>query len=138
MRDAAPVLKAIVVGVDDVGEDVIGLAEAGAAGYLRRTGTLPELVDVVERAARGEAVCSPAVAGALMVRLGARLPPPESGGLTARERQVARLLAEGLSNKEIAARLCIEISTVKNHVHRILAKLDARRRGEAVARLRYC
>ena len=55
--------------------------------------------------------------------------------LTARERQVAALLAQGLSNKEIGARLHIEVSTVKNHVHRILGKLRVRRRGEAVARL---
>lgn len=138
LREAAPAVKAIVVGVDEVGDDVVGLAEAGAAAYLPRSGSLQELVLTVEHAARGEALCSPAVAGALMVRVGTRVEPLEGGGLTVRERQVARLLADGLSNKEIATRLCIELSTVKNHVHRILAKLEVHRRGEAVARLRFC
>ncbi|MET9272066.1 LuxR C-terminal-related transcriptional regulator [Kribbella sp. NPDC003557] len=56
--------------------------------------------------------------------------------LTTRERQILDLIDDGLSNKEIAGRLCIEISTVKNHVHNILAKLGARRRTEAAAKAR--
>ena len=56
--------------------------------------------------------------------------------LTVRERQVVQLIAEGLSNKEIATRLGIEVATVKNHVHNILEKLDVNRRSDAVARLR--
>ena len=63
--------------------------------------------------------------------------PTGAGNLTVRECQVAVLLMQGMSNKEIAARLCIEVATVKNHVHHILAKLDVRRRGEAVARLAF-
>jgi two-component system, NarL family, nitrate/nitrite response regulator NarL len=56
--------------------------------------------------------------------------------LTAREREIAGLIVEGLSNKEIAARLQIELPTVKNHVHHILSKLNANRRGQAAAMLR--
>ena len=56
--------------------------------------------------------------------------------LTAREREIGELLQGGLNNKQIAARLCISVSTVKNHVHSILEKLDARSRGEAAALLR--
>ncbi|WP_328520474.1 response regulator transcription factor [Kribbella sp. NBC_00359] len=56
--------------------------------------------------------------------------------LTAREREILGLIDDGLSNKEIAGRLCIELSTVKNHVHNILAKLGARRRTEAAAKAR--
>jgi DNA-binding NarL/FixJ family response regulator len=56
--------------------------------------------------------------------------------LTTRERQVVALIDEGLSNKEIAARLCIELSTVKNHVHNLIEKLGARGRTEAAARMR--
>jgi len=55
--------------------------------------------------------------------------------LTPRERQVARLVGEGLSNKEIARQLCIEVTTVKNHVHNMLRKLDVSRRGQAAAYL---
>jgi two-component system nitrate/nitrite response regulator NarL len=137
LRRAAPVVKAVAVGIDEVDEDVLALVEAGAAGYLPREGSSQQLVATVERAARGESLCSPAMTSALMARL-ATLGEPRADGpseLTARERQVTHLLAQGLSNKEIAVRLCIEVSTVKNHVHRILGKLDARRRGEVVARL---
>ena len=72
-------------------------------------------------------------------RLGAaqargRGPPPRS--LTAREREIAALIEEGLSNKEIAERLEIGLPTVKNHVHNILTKLKATRRGQAAAMLR--
>jgi DNA-binding CsgD family transcriptional regulator len=63
--------------------------------------------------------------------------PTGAGNLTVRECQVAVLLMQGMSNKEIATRLCIEVATVKNHVHHILAKLHVRRRGEAVARLAF-
>ena len=60
----------------------------------------------------------------------------ELGELTVRERQIARLLDEGLSNKEIAIQLCIEVATVKNHVHNILEKLNVQRRAEAVTAAR--
>jgi DNA-binding NarL/FixJ family response regulator len=63
--------------------------------------------------------------------------PAGAGTLTVRECQVAALLIQGLSNKEIAAQLYIEVATVKNHVHHILGKLHVRRRGEAVARLAF-
>jgi DNA-binding NarL/FixJ family response regulator len=58
-------------------------------------------------------------------------------GLTAREFQIVELINEGLSNKQIARRLCIQLSTVKNHVHHVLEKLKVTRRGEAVALLRH-
>ena len=66
----------------------------------------------------------------------ARVGTSEFAPLTLRERQVVALIDEGLSNKEIAAELCIELSTVKNHVHHLLEKLGARGRGEAAARMR--
>jgi ATP/maltotriose-dependent transcriptional regulator MalT len=62
--------------------------------------------------------------------------PAEPTALTARERQIVQLIAQGLSNKEIGSQLFIEVATVKNHVHNILEKLQVTRRGEAVARLR--
>ena len=90
---------------------------------------------------RGEAACSPRVAAALLRRVAdrgarARRLDGEFAPLTSRERQIVALIDEGLSNKEIAARLCIELSTVKNHVHNLLEKLGARGRGEAAARVR--
>jgi DNA-binding NarL/FixJ family response regulator len=65
-----------------------------------------------------------------------REPAGENGHLTSREREIAGLLDQGLTNKEIAGRLFLSISTVKNHVHNILEKLGASTRGEAAARLR--
>ena len=62
--------------------------------------------------------------------------PDLAGRLTVREREILGLVAEGLSNKQIARRLSIRLSTVKNHVHSIMKKLDVRERGEAVIRLR--
>ena len=62
--------------------------------------------------------------------------PPAAAPLTAREREIAELIEKGLSNKEIATRLQIELPTVKNHVHNILTKLKATRRGQAAAMLR--
>jgi DNA-binding NarL/FixJ family response regulator len=106
---------------------------------VAREGSVHDLVDAVERAARGELQCSPQVAGTLIRRLawraaaGATLIPSP---LTARESEIVRLIDEGLSNKEIAVRLGIEVATVKNHVHNLLEKLRVRRRSEAAARLR--
>jgi two-component system, NarL family, nitrate/nitrite response regulator NarL len=65
-----------------------------------------------------------------------RAPEPAKSSLTRREREILRLIDEGLSNKQIAARLTIELATVKNHVHHILEKTRSRRRGEAAALLR--
>jgi len=85
-------------------------------------------------------VCSPRVAGALLRRIAALATDGRSdrvpAHLTNREREIMGLIDEGLSNKEIAKRLRIEVATVKNHVHNILEKLQVHRRGEAAARVR--
>jgi len=96
--------------------------------------------DAVLSIARGEFRCSPRVAALLAKRVSAlsqRLTPDQRHGhLTPRERAIVPLIDEGLSNKGIAARLGIEISTVKNHVHHILEKLHALRRTRAAAQFR--
>jgi len=125
-------------GEDD--RDVLASAEAGAIAYVPREASLEDLVAVIECAVRGEAVCSPRVAGALLRRIAALATDGRSdrvpARLTKREREIMGLIDEGLSNKEIAKRLRIEVATVKNHVHNILEKLQVHRRGEAAARLR--
>jgi two-component system nitrate/nitrite response regulator NarL len=130
----------VAIGVPEAEERLIAFAEAGVLGFVERDATVDELVAGVESAARGEATCPPRVATTLLRRLAFLTAPPpaapDSSALTARERQIAALIADGLSNKEIAARLYIEVATVKNHVHNILEKLQVSRRGEAVARLR--
>jgi DNA-binding NarL/FixJ family response regulator len=128
------------MGVDSDPRHILPLIEAGAAGYLTSDGPLHELVSTMAAVARGEMPCSPGLAAALGRRVvmlaAASDPPAEALVLTRREREVADLIEEGLSNKEIARRLSISVMTVKNHVHRLLDKLQVRRRGEAAARIR--
>jgi two-component system, NarL family, nitrate/nitrite response regulator NarL len=138
----APDVKILVLGLPeaDLDHEVLECIQAGAAGYVTREASLADLVEAVVSAARGEMLCSRSVAGAIarsLARFAAETElPPADAVLTARERQIAGLIADGLSNKEIAGRLHIELPTVKNHVHRILGKLQVQRRGQAAARLR--
>ena len=129
----------VALGVPEDEQDVIAFAELGVVGFVERDASLDELVASVVSAARGEASFPPRVATTLLrrvSRLAARQRSADAAALTMRERQVVELIAEGLSNKEIAARLCIEVATVKNHVHNILDKLQVSRRSEAVEHLR--
>ena len=80
-------------------------------------------------------MCSPKLAAVLLAHAG-HDHRPAAGALTAREREIAELIEQGLSNKEIAEQLEIGLPTVKNHVHNILTKLKATRRGQAAAMLR--
>jgi two-component system, NarL family, nitrate/nitrite response regulator NarL len=137
---AAPEIKVVALGVPEDERNVIAFAEAGASGYVAREGSMDDLVAVVESAARGECLLPPDIAAKLFRRVAtlAREPrlEPIQVGLTARELDVLRLIEQGLSNKEIATALSIELATVKNHVHRILEKLNVRRRTAAAARAR--
>jgi two-component system, NarL family, nitrate/nitrite response regulator NarL len=124
----------------DADQEIAAAAEAGIGGYLEPDASLDELLATLEHTARGELLCTPRVAGTLARRLArlsaSRSPPEVPVPLTAREMEILELLDAGLSNKQIARRLAIRVSTVKNHVHNILAKLDVRRRGEAASLLR--
>jgi len=139
IRRRCPELALVSIGLADVESDVVELAEAGVLGFLTSEAGPDELATAIECAARGEALCSPSIAAALVRRLGDRSRGRSNGRLTdrltVREAEVARLVAEGLSNKQIARRLSIELSTVKNHVHHILEKLQIDRRGEVSAQI---
>ncbi len=130
----------VVLGVREVEDEVLACAEAGVSGYVTREASLDELVDVVESVARGESLCSPRISALLLRRVtemsGSRRQPVLADRLTPREAQIVGLIDEGLSNKQIAGRLSIELATVKNHVHNILEKLQVERRGEAAAQMR--
>jgi two-component system nitrate/nitrite response regulator NarL len=143
--------KVVAFAIADVDHAVIEVAEAGLAGYVTRDGTVDDLVETVERAVRGELLCSPRMAATLFRRLAtlSSVSTPTSvpaapstsqtsrqSELTHREREIAELIERGLSNKEIARELAIGTATVKNHVHNILEKLDVSRRGEAAATMR--
>ena len=137
---SAPETRVVAIGIADDDPEVLPLAEAGVAGYVTTDASAEEVVGVVESVARGEALCSPRIAAALLQRVatlsrGQQL-HPDRNGLTAREQEIVELIDQGLSNKEIARTLQIEVATVKNHVHHILEKLNVTRRGEAAALLR--
>jgi two-component system nitrate/nitrite response regulator NarL len=133
---AAPHLIALAASEDE--DAAMPWAEAGVAGLVSRDASLDDLVRVLEAAGRGEAAWSPPVAAALLHRFArlAQAAPERRSQLTSREREIMALIDRGLSNKEIASELQIELPTVKNHVHHVLNKLNASRRGEAAAMLR--
>lgn len=137
---AVPEVKTVSLALPEVEETVLAHAEAGVSGYVTRDSSLDELLEVLKSTVRGEVLCSPRIAGSLLRRVtvlaseGARTGAP--GRLTRREQEIVSLIDEGLSNKQIARRLSIELTTVKNHVHHILEKLGVTRRAEAAAALR--
>ncbi|MEN4478589.1 response regulator transcription factor [Mycolicibacterium cosmeticum] len=147
-RDSAALLRAarvtdanirvVVLGVSDDDEsEVIAWAEAGAAGYHTRTESFDDLLTHLRKAAVGEPFCSPRISSILLRRFSAlatqQAPANTELVLTTREAQILDMLRLGLSNRDIADRLCIAVHTVKNHVHNILTKLGAGTRGEAAA-----
>jgi DNA-binding NarL/FixJ family response regulator len=117
---------------------IVACAEAGAAGFVTEEETIEDLARAITNAARDELDCSPIITAALARRLavlaGDEPNVDATQRLTRREAEISEFLRRGLSNKEIASRLQIEVTTVKNHVHNILEKLGLSRRAE-IARL---
>jgi DNA-binding NarL/FixJ family response regulator len=138
-RGAHPGVRVVALAIVETEEVVLRCAEAGVAGYVSRSASLDDLVETLGSVARGELVCSRSIAGSLFRRVGALSGPredPALARLTPREREIAALIGRGLSNKEISRRLRIGLSTVKNHVHNLLEKLQVPGRSAAAARLR--
>ena len=127
LEAAVPTARIIVLNVSDADEQgVIAWAEAGVGGLLARDVDVDDVAQAVQTTASGGTVCSPRLAALLLRRMAkSGEDRPVSSPLTSREREIAELLEQGLSNKEIAVRLRIELPTVKNHVHSILTKLKA-------------
>jgi DNA-binding NarL/FixJ family response regulator len=136
-EDGAKAPKVIVLTTFDLDEYVYDALGAGASGFLLKDVRAEILFDAVRVVAQGEALLDPAVTKRLVsefARLRPKLPPrPEAlDDLTPRETEVLRLVAEGLSNGEIAERLVVSDETVKTHVSRVLTKLGLRDRTQAV------
>jgi DNA-binding NarL/FixJ family response regulator len=133
-------LRLLALGIDDERQRVLECAEAGITGFVGRGATTADLVESIRCVAAGELRCSRDIAGALIQRLaavaGSVVRPAPLPSLTPRELQIARLVDEGLTNKEIASRLMISPATARNHVHSILEKLGARTRTAAAAVMR--
>lgn len=137
---ARPCTRILGFGVDEAPLRVIACAEAGLCGYVPSHASVVELASAARRIALGDTVCSAEMADKLFYHLrSVALGGPASSAeaaLTSRQRQILGLIEEGLSNKEIAQRLSLGPSTVKNHVHGLLGRLQVGRRTEAVARIR--
>jgi two-component system NarL family response regulator len=136
IRNAQPNTKIVMLTVSEDEEDLFAALRAGASGYLLKELSIEEVAGTVRAVARGQAVVSPSMAAKLLneFNLLSRRVAEQRGDaprLTDRELEVLRLVAKGMSNKEIAGELVIAENTVKNHVRNILEKLELRTRMEA-------
>jgi DNA-binding NarL/FixJ family response regulator len=139
---AAGHARVLVLTTFHVDEDVVGALRAGASGFLLKDVHADRLLEAIRVVCDGNAIVDPAVTRRLLDQFVHRLPEPGSrdgaagqerlNGATAREREVLTLVAQGLSNAEIAAELVVTETTVKTHVHHLLTKLGARDRVQLV------
>jgi DNA-binding NarL/FixJ family response regulator len=135
---SAPATRFLALSVSDAAEDVIGVIRGGARGYVTKSISAAELADAVRRVADGDAVFSPRLAGFVLDAFSSSPAAPDDAPvqdedldrLTARERDVLRLIARGYTYKEVAAELFISGKTVETHVSSVLRKLQLSNRRE--------
>jgi DNA-binding NarL/FixJ family response regulator len=138
LKEEVPQVKVIIFGLEDRPEEVLKFIEAGAIGYLSKDESLADLLKLIEAVYHEEAPCSSVLALSVFGRISElsreriQSHTTRQIDLTAREKEVLRLLAASLSNKDIAQRLGITPNTVKNHVHNILEKFGVSYRRELV------
>jgi DNA-binding NarL/FixJ family response regulator len=140
LRRLAPRVKIVVMGLARSQHAILQCVEAGVAGYVLKDSSLDELLQSIRAADRNEAMVAPPLAATLVSYVAelvgldgsADTDPCGPESLTRREREVLGLVQQGLTNQEIAAKLVIELGTVKNHVHNILRKLNVNSRRDAV------
>ncbi|WP_020075654.1 response regulator transcription factor [Cryocola sp. 340MFSha3.1] len=133
-----PSTRFLALSVSDAAEDVVGVIRAGARGYLTKGSSGGQVSDAVVAVAGGDAVFSPRLAGFVLDAFGAASgeqaeSTDELDRLSAREREVMRLIARGYAYKEVAAELFISIKTVETHVSAVLRKLQLSSRHELTA-----
>jgi DNA-binding NarL/FixJ family response regulator len=132
VKTAHPQVRFLALSASDAPEDVIAVIRAGARGYVTKTISGPELIAAIRRVAAGDAVFSPRLAGFVLDAFaagnaaGVDRPTfdPELDQLTAREREVLRLIARGYTYREVAKELFISVKTVESHVSSVLRKLQ--------------
>jgi DNA-binding NarL/FixJ family response regulator len=135
--DSAPHARVLILTTFEQDDYIFGALRAGASGFLLKRTRPEELIAAVHTVAAGDSLLSPSVTRRVIDRM-ARQPSPDLSDqakladLTAREREVLALVAHGLSNREIAAKLVVEESTIRTHVKRLLMKLGLRDRIQAV------
>ena len=139
VRQAFPDMKIVVMGLLPAHEDFVEFIKAGVAGFILKDATIEEFVTTILSVADGVNVLPPLLTGTLFSHvaehalLGGKRSAKAAVRMTVRERQVVASIADGLSNKEIAARLHVATHTVKSHVHNILEKLTLHTRLEIAA-----
>jgi DNA-binding NarL/FixJ family response regulator len=133
---AAPAPRVLILTTFDLDQYVYEALRAGASGFLLKDASAEELLQAVRVVAAGEALLSPSITRRLIADYARRPPPNERPAaldeLTPRELEVLRLIARGLSNRDIARKLVLGDATIKTHVARIFAKLDLHDRTQAV------
>jgi DNA-binding NarL/FixJ family response regulator len=135
---ATSITKVLVLTTFDLDDYIYGALRGGASGFLLKDTPPQELLAAIRIVAAGDALLAPAITKRLIAEFAARPIQPaapagtEIAAITDREREVLALIAEGLSNAEIAARLHIGLGTAKTHVAHLLTKLDARDRVQLV------
>jgi DNA-binding NarL/FixJ family response regulator len=134
-------VKTILIGMDADEKQFVAAVRAGIMGYLLKDASTGDVIAAVRTVSRGEAVCPPRLCSALFRFVA--LTPRESAAerstkpdLTLRQQQLVSLVAQGLTNKEIASRLNLSEFTVRNHIYRILKQVDAESRSQAVETIR--
>ncbi|WIM97483.1 response regulator transcription factor [Actinoplanes oblitus] len=132
-----PATRVVVLTTFADDEHILGALRAGAVGYLTKDAGRVQIAQAVRAAAIGQAVLDPLVQQRLLAAAAGDAPAPAAArelpdGLTAREAEVLRLIAGGLSNREIARRLHVTEVTVKSHINRLFAKAGVRDRAQAV------
>ncbi|MDR1448833.1 MAG: response regulator transcription factor [Propionibacteriaceae bacterium] len=129
-----PSVRFLALSVSDVAEDVIGVIRAGARGYVTKSISGQELIEAINRVASGDAVFSPRLAGFVLDAFSGSIEvaavDEDLDRLSAREREVLRLIARGYSYKEIARDLFISVKTVETHVSSVLRKLQLTNRHQ--------
>ncbi len=139
IKNTFPNAKVVIIGVFGTENESLECIEAGASGYILPESCLEHLIETIQMVHRGEASCPPDILARLFERVASLRMQLQTvnyndlSSLTQRELEVLQFVSDGMSNKEISAHLGVELKTVKNHVHRILEKLQVHNRREAVA-----
>ncbi|KAB0680044.1 response regulator [Aureimonas leprariae] len=140
IAESAPTVRVVVLTASESDDDVLAALAAGAKGYVLKGVGSENLVDVLDAVMRGESYVPPTLAARILSAM--RRPAPQAvrddplARLTDREDEILRLVADGLSNKEVGLRLDLQEKTVKHHMTSILGKLNVRNRTEAAVLLK--
>jgi two-component system response regulator DevR len=131
LKSERPDLGCLILTSYDDDEAVLAAVLAGANGYLLKEVRATSLIEAIRRVSAGETLLDPAITDRVLARAREAVPASPLDGLTPRETEILALIAEGLSNREIGARLFLAEKTVKNYVSGILSKLGMQRRTQA-------